>query len=83
MCAGEESVWECRVLLCVCVCVCVPPYHLELFDFCISLCALCAKHSKNFCMNNKVEKAEKSGARYQGNNNNCQASARTTRAMKI
>lgn len=61
VCARED---ECvGVLLCVCVCVGVPPYHLELFDFCISLCALCAKHSKNFCMNNKVEKAEKSGAR--------------------
>lgn len=78
MCARQESVWERSTL--VCVCICVPPYHLELFDFCISLCALCAKHSKNFCMNNKVEKAEKSGARCQGNNNNWQASARTTRA---
>lgn len=52
----------------LCVYFCAPPYHLELFDFCISLCALCAKHSKNFCMNNKEEKAEKSGARCSGNN---------------
>lgn len=58
--------WERSTL--VCVCFCARPYHLELFDFCISLCALCAKHSRNFCMNNKVEKAEKNGARCSGNN---------------